>query len=298
MDNPSRLVPTLAAALVSLTAAACGAAPLRDHAGPYELQVLVDGAPTRTYRHAGESFVLGRLGERYTLRVVNRSPRRVEAVVTVDGRDVIDGRPGDLHKSGWLVPAWGSVDIDGWRVSQAEAAAFRFSRVADSYAARTGGGRDVGVIGVALFPERLPPPPPPPPRRPIEPTPSPWGSSSDGPARLQPPAPAAAAPNHSSSFAQSSPASDDCCSDERAHAEKARRRSGLGTEFGEAVQSPTMEIAFERESPARPTAILGVRYDDRDGLLAMGVDLGDRCCGEPFPVVDRRYAEPPPGWRR
>src|SRR5262249_20644253 len=81
-------------------------------------------------------------------------------VVTVDGRDVIDGRAGDYRgKRGYLVPAWGSVDIDGWRVSQREAAAFRFSSVADSYAARTGGGREGGVVGVATFPEPIVPRP-------------------------------------------------------------------------------------------------------------------------------------------
>ena len=44
------------------------------------------------------------------------------------------------NKRGYIVPAWGSVDIDGWRLSRAQVAAFRFSSVADSYAARTGIG--------------------------------------------------------------------------------------------------------------------------------------------------------------
>jgi hypothetical protein len=43
--------------------------------------------------------------------------------------------------------------IDGFRQSWDEVAAFRFGRVADSYAARTSGDRNVGVIGVALFEE-------------------------------------------------------------------------------------------------------------------------------------------------
>src|SRR5262249_20152806 len=143
----------LASALVP-AAAHAAARPLHDNAGPFQLQVLVDGQPARTFEHRGSTWVLGELGARYTLRVLNHSAQRVEAVVSVDGRDVIDGRPGDLRgKRGYLVPAWGSVDIDGWRISQSQAAAFRFSSVAESYAARTGGGREVGVIGVALFPE-------------------------------------------------------------------------------------------------------------------------------------------------
>src|SRR6266404_5032670 len=151
---------------------------LTDRSGPYELQVLIGGAPTRTFRHDGETFVLGHLGQRYTLRIFNRSGRRIEAVISVDGRDVIDGKPADWReKRGYLVPAWGSVDIDGWRLSQQEAAAFSFSTVSESYAARTGNAREVGVIGVAIFPERWYPPP-----RPLYPmSPAPWnGGLRDG----------------------------------------------------------------------------------------------------------------------
>src|SRR4051812_2275726 len=155
-----------------------GARPLRDRAGGYELTVLVDGVPARTYTHDGETYVLGQLGSHYTLRISNHTGRRIEAVVSVDGRDAIDGRPADWRsKRGYLVPAWGSIDIEGWRISHAQAAAFRFSSVPDSYAARTGSARDVGVIGVAVFPERYLAPrvyrvPPPPPYRPYRPYPS------------------------------------------------------------------------------------------------------------------------------
>ena len=46
------------------------------------------------------------------------------------------------------------VPCDGWRRSATQVAAFRFGRVSNSYAARTSGGRNVGVVGVALFAER------------------------------------------------------------------------------------------------------------------------------------------------
>src|SRR3954469_7422907 len=91
--------------------AALPAQALTDRSGPYELQVLVDGAPARTFQKAGETFVLGQLGDRYTLRIVNHSGRRIEAVISVDGRDAIDGKPADWQgKRGYLVPAWGSAD--------------------------------------------------------------------------------------------------------------------------------------------------------------------------------------------
>src|SRR5262245_51700997 len=88
------------------------AMPLRDQSGPYEVQVLLDGSPAATYQQNGETYVLGQRGARYTLRVHNHSSRRIEAVVSVDGRDVIDGRSADYaHKRGYLVPAYGEVEI-------------------------------------------------------------------------------------------------------------------------------------------------------------------------------------------
>ena len=113
------------------------------------------GAGLRAAEQCGETYVLGRLGQRYALRITNESPRRIEVVASVDGRDVLDGETADYRSDrGYVIAPWGSVTIDGWRLSQGEAAAFRFARVADSYAARTGSARDVGVIGVAFFGER------------------------------------------------------------------------------------------------------------------------------------------------
>jgi hypothetical protein len=52
--------------------------------------------------------------------------------------------------------------------------------------------------------------------------------------------------------------------------------------------------------------VIGARYDDRAGLMALGIDVDGertsdarlRATAEPFPVVEQGYAEPPPGWRR
>jgi hypothetical protein len=274
---------------------------LANQAAGYEIEVIVDGVPAPTFSHAGETYVLGLLGERYTLRVVNHTGRRAEAVVSVDGRDVVDGRPADFRgKRGYLVPAWGQIDIDGWRLSNAQVAAFRFSSVADSYAGRTGSAREVGVIGAAIFPERYVPPP-----RPL--ALPPFGGYRE------PPAAGKSAP----SDAPAANSRDDMAEAERAPssgsraapAPAPRSRPGLGTEFGEAVTSPVEEVPFMRADPSRPAVVLGVRYNDHDGLVAAGIDVDDQCNGwacddtairqtaNPFPVVERRYAAPPPCWR-
>jgi len=298
-----------------------GGYPLQAAGAGYELQVLVDGAPVRTFDHDGESFVMGQMGARYTLRVVNHTGRRIEAVVSVDGRDAIDGKTADVRtKRGYLVPAWGTVDIDGWRLSQAQVAAFRFSTVADSYAARTGSARDVGVIGVAVFPERYVAPRPvyvPQPRYPD------WRYRDDdlgyrGPAdadKAEGYAERSASPQKKGSAGRAAepapvaPPASAMAESESSGAPAPSRRPGLGTEFGEAVSSPVREVGFIRANATRPSVVLGVRYNDRDGLVALGIDVDGCCAGPddlawrqsatPFPGSDRdhRYAAPPAGWR-
>jgi hypothetical protein len=359
-------------AILGLLSLACAipatasAAPMRVARGSYQVQVLVNGSPLKPYWHGGENWLLGQLGERYTLRVTNRSARPIEAVVSVDGRDVIDGDTASANKGGYLVPAYGHVDVDGWRISSSQAAAFRFSSVSNSYAAQTGPAREVGVIGVAVFEQKYIPPPPPvsyAPRTPQEPC-CMSGSNevdygprartegeakagadslaereaprSDAPPMAPPPArsaqpmPQASAAPMPMAAPRSSPTEDAITpgesgghassgmgriamddnggarrGDDQRAMDKAKKdsRPGLGTEYGEAVYSQIREVSFERAT-SYPNAILGARYNNRAGLIALGIEVDGlseqvlRQTAEPFPGVERGYAQPPPNWRR
>jgi hypothetical protein len=287
---------------------------LRAEQRGYALEVLVDGALARTFDYGSETYVLGESGQRYVLRVRNRTPRRIEAVVTVDGLDVIDGKSGDPHKRGYLVDAYSYVDIDGWRLSNREAAAFRFAAIADSYAAKTGRARNVGVIGVAVFPERMAAPRPVaiPERRQYEDhsaaDKAARGDLADGSERKARSSaefeaqPSAAAPSAGSLGGSA----NDAASARAPRAEAPRKRAGLGTEFGEAVSSEIRQVSFVRASDTRPSVLLGARYNDRAGLLALGIDLDGaselddlalRQSADPFPA-QHRFAQPPADWRR
>jgi hypothetical protein len=113
-----------------------------------------DGSTLPTFHSNGRMLVQGEIGQRYLISISNQSANRFEAVVTVDGLDVIDGRAGSFAKRGYLIQPFGSVEIDGFRQSMDEVAAFRFGSVRGSYAAKKGNDRNVGVIGVAVFAER------------------------------------------------------------------------------------------------------------------------------------------------
>ena len=51
-----------------------------------------------TFTHRGRTYVEGQFGNSYQIRVTNHTSERAEAVVTVDGRDVVSGQMGDYRK--------------------------------------------------------------------------------------------------------------------------------------------------------------------------------------------------------
>jgi hypothetical protein len=276
------------------------------------------GRELPTFYKGGQTYVLGGLGERYNLRVRNHTATRVEAVITVDGRDVISGSVGDFTgERGYLVDAYSEVVIEGFRKTFDEVAAFRFSSPGSSYSARMGTPENVGVIGVAMFPERPRPRP-----QPIaRPRPAPLRyeySYEGGPRRMSERSagnlgtaqPSVASPSEGKAKAESSAdasrsrgagrgSSDDGYHQHEAPGSYAPSPStdNLGTEFGESVGSAAREVAFVRANAKRPSAVLTMRYDDVQGLQARGIEVYPRrpiAQASPDPFPRNRFAPPPP----
>lgn len=241
----------------------------------FQMELVDDGlSALQTFSHEGRRYVLGTLGQRYRIRVSNPSAARVEAVVSVDGLDALDGKTASLSKRGYVIPAFGSVTIDGFRTSMDTVAAFRFSSVRDSFAGRKGQDRNVGVIGVAIFKEKVVAPP----------------------VEIVRPMTRGHAPS-------AAPKSNAAREDSAGAMRPRKDRPGLGTEFGEQRESRVRETVFVRESEL-PASTLELRYNDREGLRALGIaippepverdfDLELRESAQPFPG-GRRFAEPPP----
>jgi len=103
----------------------------------------------------GGTHVVGEGGERYAVVVRNETGCRIEVVVSVDGLDVLEGKPASYRKRGYILEPYESYNIEGFRMNWEAVAAFRFSPVSQSYAAlRHDDTRNVGVIGVAAFTEK------------------------------------------------------------------------------------------------------------------------------------------------
>jgi hypothetical protein len=273
-----------AASVVLVVATKAEAGGNTSRGGQFSFRLESGGRVLPTHHHHGRTYVEGRRGERYQIRVVNHTGGRIEAVVTVDGRDVITGRRGNYrNQRGYVIRPYGSVTIDGFRTSWSGVAAFRFTEVYDSYAARMGDASNVGVVGVAVFKERSYQPRPRPPiaygkRK------SGLGSSYGGAA----PAPSAEADESASGRAYDSM--------------REPRRQGIGTGYGEDQYSPASETSFERRNKRRPDARLKLYYDDREGLIARGViprpyyppPPPPYPYPEPYPYYDPGFAPPPP----
>jgi hypothetical protein len=150
------------------------------------------GATLPVYHSRGEYWVAGAPGARYAIAVRNRLGERVMAVTSVDGVNVLNGATASWSQTGYVFSPYANYQITGWRKSNSEVAAFEFAASQDSYAERTGRPSQVGVIGVALFKERVPQPiaaPAPPPYRQEREL-----NESRRDSALPPPPPAAASP--------------------------------------------------------------------------------------------------------
>ena len=268
------------AALAAAALAACASPPAQAVGSIVDVQ-LVDRARHETlpaWRHRGASWIAGRPGDRYAVRLTNRSGARVLVVLSVDGVNVVSGDTAAVGQTGYVLAPWQSAEITGWRKSTTEAAAFYFTALPDSYAARTDRPDNVGVIGAAVFRERVVQPV----QRPFEPQP-PIASrrSEDGDSRPQGQASGrlgAAADESDRSRAAPAASPEPMQGRELAKAEK------LGTGHGEREYSPTTQTAFERAS-ATPAEIVQVRYDSYANLVASGV-IGRApvlASPEPFP---------------
>lgn len=128
----------------------------------YSVEVLVNGRPVREFTHVvnGEprTFIEGRNGTQYSLRVTNHTGQRILAIASVDGLNVVSGDIGDGFKGrGYIVKPYDSVVIKGFRESDNTVGTFQFTDKEDSYAKEQGVERNVGIISCNLLDEKIQP---------------------------------------------------------------------------------------------------------------------------------------------
>ena len=147
---------------VAFSHASCRAGRQDRRQGEREMQrveIIVEdskGRPLRGCVHDGQVYVAGNKDQRYQVRVRNLTGRRLCLVVTVDGRNVNDGKKGSWDGSGFVLERHQEWTFKGWRQSNDQVAAFRLGAKEDGYSAQKGTPQNSGVIGVAVFEEEEP----------------------------------------------------------------------------------------------------------------------------------------------
>lgn len=130
----------------------------------YNVDILINDKPIRKFPHNDKLFVEAHKGAEYSIRIKNNTWQRILAVCSVDGLDILNGKPAEENGNGYVINGYGSLKADGFRVSNEKVAKFLFDYKGGSYATskQDGSDRNVGVIGVRIFTEKVKPLPPPP----------------------------------------------------------------------------------------------------------------------------------------
>jgi hypothetical protein len=199
-----------------------------------------EGRTLPVYWHEGRAWVVGKPGNEYQLNVRSRQGEDLLAVLSVDGVNVITGETASTQQSGYVLAPGRALEVKGWRKDTSRTAAFYFTPLADSYAARTGRPDNVGAIGVALFRKKKP-----------EPVPF---------SQIAPAAPLAKAEGR---------ASNDAAGDSASGAARSAEAQ-LGTGHGRQETSHVRFVGFERAS-SQPAETVVIYYDSYQNLLARGI---------------------------
>jgi hypothetical protein len=228
------------------------------------------GQVVPAWHQSGQAYVPGRPGARYALRLRNNTGQRVLVVLSVDGINVVSGETADWRQVGYVLEPYRSYDINGWRKSNTEVAAFEFAAIERSYAAQTGRPGNVGVIGMAVFRERYVPPP-----SPVPPIAPPISMRGDrGMASKSEAAPGAAAEPQGAPAARAAAPSmrDSDRSEQASEYRRAPEDAGtrLGTAHGQREWSVSQRTHFERASPS-PEQVVQLNYDSYERLVAAGI---------------------------
>ena len=126
----------------------------------FDLNILVNGNRCKQYQHQGKTFIEAKNGSEYVIEIKNNHYKRILAVGSVDGLNVLTGKAASDTDTGYIIGAYSSEKIKGFRFSDDEWAMFKFGYKFDgkTYAQskEDGSEKNCGVIGLRMFYEKEP----------------------------------------------------------------------------------------------------------------------------------------------
>jgi len=222
----------------------------------YTMEILVGGSPLTEYAARGTSYIEALKGREYSIRLCNRTPRRVAIALSVDGLNSIDARTTTAPEGAkWILEPYGSITLDGWQTSAATARRFVFTTEDRSYGAWLGKTRNLGLLSAAVFREKSP--------QPVQYQGGEGKDSLEESLRSLGYAGAPAPEAQRQKKAEPKPSGD-------------LAATGIGRQVDHRVE----EVSFDAEDA--PCARLEIRYEYRDALVSLGVVPPDRPCDSPL----------------
>jgi hypothetical protein len=281
----------------------------------FDVHVLVNGNRCKFYHHQGRTYIEAKHGSEYELEIRNNTWSRILCLASVDGLCVLTGETAKEDDAGYVIPAYSPLRIKGFRYSNDEVAAFKFTDKHNSYAKSQGGNeaaKNCGVIGFRLYNEIV--------KTPINvniqytntvPTgglygPGRYGYSTDNTLHIEPTYGCCGGNSTACGPVQDSAynfddqsgllreAIDDARYVKATTLASSKGTFDMGSTWGQKVESKVIETDFEKGSL---TFSLDIYYASRQALIDMGVpiNVGNQAFfPQSFPG---KYATPPSGWR-
>lgn len=120
--------------------------------------ITENGNKITEFNKDGLTYVEGRKGSKYKIRVTNNTPSRIKAIISVDGLDIITGKRAMSNGGGYVIDPYATQIFNGWRINDNEVREFFFTNQKNSYNAKTGNDtNNLGVIGVVAYKEYISP---------------------------------------------------------------------------------------------------------------------------------------------
>ena len=246
--------------------------------------------------HNRQTYVEGREGSNFILRLTNNTPNRVLAVPSVDGLSVLDGMAAGRDSGGFVLEGRQTIDVPGWKLDSGTAAQFFFAGTKngrdESYVAQIDQDTmNKGVIGLRVYSEKRHYPR--------------YNDHSYGLSKglgsntrgMNSATHGIYGSSHNSIASLDSVASLNSVTSAMAcSTSSVTPETTLGTGFGSETNFATTQTTFER---ADLLAQLVIYYGDSRQLAKVGIDVSQPTVRGPiaFPA-DATGCAPPSGWKR
>ncbi len=248
----------------------------------FGVEIHINGNRAKLHEHDSRFYLEARENSEFEILIENKTNGRILAIPSIDGLDALTGKPADSNSGGYIIDAYGSYKVKGFRVSDEKVAAFKFAQKEKSYASSQGKGDNEGIISVRCYAEKIKPIPSPAPIWDNQDFPCAWPKKNSGDS---------SGPLYNSNVLRSCSLQNSVTT---ASLLSESRGFDIGTEFGNAKASQVVSVEFEK---GNRLGEINIYYASRQSLIEMGVPMQVKAKVVLPKGFKDSYCPIPPGWK-